>query len=646
MKSYAEIKEEINNLINKGKFTESELKQIADSINKHDTKEKKELFSYFLAHLYKYDSVIKYFQDNSDKLEMGINNYKKFFKEITGLSDDEVNEIFLLNGMSVDKIKEYIDLLEELKSLEKQADIEGISILEWLEKDIANLENKKNIELDDFKKTIEMIESVLKEKRVNMTVEELQQEIDRLAKEQENIVKNSFGGPSSEQEERYHEINNIITKIKKEISWRNEYKDYSVEELKAKIANLREEQRNIAVNSMEYPNEEDERRYHEINELVSLLESEIVRKNRPVYLNYSDEKIKEEINKLKEEQHNIMVTAQEYPTQEEQARFHEINDLVNKMQKELEARQSNPYKKYEFMSIEELQSEINKLKNNSSVVKEKYDKLIERRKKQIEIVKKRNDKINITKESRKDLLYKSLAAIAGFGVGFTLSAVPGVGQVRMVLATAKLVTSAVNVWTNKHPEGKVAKIIDITKDKISEFGDKFPRISAAVNSAYEKIKKVTANEKVNWFINGMSAGYITGNVIELVSGKTWLENLRPNPEPAPTPEVVVKPESTPDPTPVPVANPVDIPDIKPGEVFDLSGISEGLASSDSENFVNLLTSAGKDAVVDKIVTLPDGTQMVHFLQSNGLGYAWFNLDDVKNYLEATSQVVETVAKTM
>ena len=105
MKSYAEIKEEINNLINKGKFTESELKQIADSINKHDTKEKKELFSYFLAHLYKYDSVIKYFQDNSDKLEMGINNYKKFFKEITGLSDDEVNEIFTFNGMSVDKIK-------------------------------------------------------------------------------------------------------------------------------------------------------------------------------------------------------------------------------------------------------------------------------------------------------------------------------------------------------------------------------------------------------------------------------------------------------------------------------------------------------------------------------------------------------------
>ena len=155
----------------------------------------------------------------------------------------------------------------------------------------------------------------------------------------------------------------------------------------------------------------------------------------------------------------------------------------------------------------------------------------------------------------------------------------------------------------------------------------------------------------------MSAGYIAGNVFELLTGDTVLEAIQAHTHPA---NVVEIPQATPTaaqiegPTQAPteiaqnIETPPEIPTvtevpagptaeqltdvIKHGEHIDLSGIEMGRVSSDAQNAVHLLQSAGKDVTFLKEVTLPDGTVMWAFNQANGAGYAWFKADEILNYL--------------
>ena len=297
------------------------------------------------------------------------------------------------------------------------------------------------------------------------------------------------------------------------------------------------------------------------------------------------------------------------------------------------------------------------------------------------------------------LLPKALYGAAGFVTGVGLSCVPGVGQVRMVIAGVKLGTAAVNlgikIVTRKYPDCKLSKFLYKVDNG---FKQKFPKI----NDGIEKFKKKKATPPIKWALNGLALGYIAGNVYELVTGDTVVQaifakpkhiapvvpdgttfnNLEPGQAPANTtfvpndsgpvgsigysdtvtPEIhsgvsnevasstfntaFVHTSNVPDVTAVP-----DIPAttdttaleaaIKAGQNVDISSIPFGRVSSDAENAVKLLQSAGKNVHFLREVTLSDGTVMWAMDQANGLGYAWFPKEEV---LETVSQLGTTVVR--
>ncbi len=252
------------------------------------------------------------------------------------------------------------------------------------------------------------------------------------------------------------------------------------------------------------------------------------------------------------------------------------------------------------------------------------------------------------KKDWKALLGSVAIFTGGFATGLTLSCVPGVGTIRMAMATAKLGVSAVNFVSEKLGHGKIINISQkIEQLKNSKFAKKHPKIAAGVDKAYE----VLTSKEFNLFVNGVSAGYITGNVIEMVTGKTVLENIKsavkPNETPGPdafsgadgdngalaentngtTPDP--KPPVTPTETP---EIPIDLTPVQ-GQTYDLSEIAKGYVASGNKDAVNLITSAGKDAVFDRAVTAGDGQIWYHFKQANGLGYAWFPKDVVEEVIE-------------
>lgn len=252
------------------------------------------------------------------------------------------------------------------------------------------------------------------------------------------------------------------------------------------------------------------------------------------------------------------------------------------------------------------------------------------------------------KKDWKALLGSIAIFTGGFATGMALSCVPGVGTIRMAMATAKLGVSAVNFVSEKLGHGKIINISQrIEQLKNSKFANKHPKIAAGVEKAYD----ILTSKEFNLFVNGVSAGYITGNVIEMVTGKTVLENIKsavnPNETPGPDAFSGVDGENgtlaentngtTPDPKP-PVTStetpeiPIDLAPVQ-GQTYDLSEIAKGYVASGNKDAVNLITSAGKDAVFDRAVTAGDGQIWYHFKQANGLGYAWFPKDVVDEVIE-------------
>ena len=252
------------------------------------------------------------------------------------------------------------------------------------------------------------------------------------------------------------------------------------------------------------------------------------------------------------------------------------------------------------------------------------------------------------KKDWKALLGSVAIFTGGFATGLALSCVPGVGTIRMAMATAKLGVSAVNFVSEKLGHGKIINISQkIEQLKNSKFAKKHPKIAAGVDKAYE----VLTSKEFNLFVNGVSAGYITGNVIEMVTGKTVLENIKsavkPNETPGPdafsgadgdngalaenTNGTIPDPKPPVTPTETPEI-PIDLTPVQ-GQTYDLSEIAKGYVASGNKDAVNLITSAGKDAVFDRAVTAGDGQIWYHFKQANGLGYAWFPKDVVEEVIE-------------
>ena len=297
-----------------------------------------------------------------------------------------------------------------------------------------------------------------------------------------------------------------------------------------------------------------------------------------------------------------------------------------------------------------------------------------------------SQKINRTKE----LLKNGLIVAGGFVVGVGLSCVPGVGTIRMAVATTKLAVTAVNAWSKKHPDGKVAHVRDFVYDKIPD------NIKAGIN----KVQQWKATKPINLFVNGVAAGYIAGNVFEMITGsnvydfakdKLTASNVsdtvktvdkaqynNANNQTQPTQQPTTQPTQQPvqqvqQPTAQPTTQPATQPStttfdasketmngtfrsgtpsvpstpdmsslsdaVQSGAPVDLSGISYGMVSSDATNAVQLVQSAGKDATFLKEAIAPDGTKMWAFSQANGVDYAWFKAEDVLNELAKTGQNV-------
>lgn len=191
---------------------------------------------------------------------------------------------------------------------------------------------------------------------------------------------------------------------------------------------------------------------------------------------------------------------------------------------------------------------------------------------------------------------------------------------------------------------KIIKMVGKVKEFTKEQAEKHPKITSAISKVNNFLKK----PETQVFLNGMAAGYTIGKISQAVYkmheasameknkqieksdigdknlddkniGDTTENKIETNyerPEPPVDPEIKIDTKPTFDPT-------------KP---VDLSSLGEGYVSSYSSDPVSLITSAGKNAMFDKI-NVVDGKTWVHFTQGNGAGYAWFPADEVLNALD-------------
>lgn len=244
---------------------------------------------------------------------------------------------------------------------------------------------------------------------------------------------------------------------------------------------------------------------------------------------------------------------------------------------------------------------------------------------------------------RKD--WKTYAKSAGFlaaglATGLVLSSVPGVGTIRMGLATAKLAINAIDkgisLYNEKHQDKEPIRTISQVIDE--ELIAKLPK---KIQSGLKKIEEKLKQKEVNLFLNGVSAGYIAGNVVEMVTGKTVFQNVtdklntpKTNIAESKAPSLASSNTPSTSSTETIKVPEVDIPtdavtSLNVGEVYDLSSIPQGYVYSGSNDAVNLLTKAGKAVTLDKKVTV-NGKVWCSFLQPDGKGYAWIPEDVVKS----------------
>lgn len=250
------------------------------------------------------------------------------------------------------------------------------------------------------------------------------------------------------------------------------------------------------------------------------------------------------------------------------------------------------------------------------------------------------------KKARKQKIRK--AAIGAFGgtIGFGLSFVFQPGTAGTVISVGRLVYSTakkgLKVYTEKHKDdenNKIIKMVGKVKEFTKEQAEKHPKITSAVVKVNNFLKK----PETQVFLNGMAAGYTIGKISQLVykmheasaiekniPDNTEVENNSGVGKTQPefmdkVPDVDTQPD-------IPTPDSVPEPTFDPTKPVDLSSLGEGYVSSYSSDPVSLITSAGKNAMFDKI-NVVDGKTWVHFTQGNGAGYAWFPADEVLKALD-------------
>lgn len=248
------------------------------------------------------------------------------------------------------------------------------------------------------------------------------------------------------------------------------------------------------------------------------------------------------------------------------------------------------------------------------------------------------------KEERKQKIKKAAIGALGGAIGFGLSFALQPGTAGTVISVGRLVYSTakkgLKVYIEKHKDdenNKIIKMVGKVKEFTKEQAEKHPKITSAISKVNNFLKK----PETQVFLNGMAAGYTIGKISQAVykmhEASAMEKKVPTNPEVDKTepemmkdvPDIDGTPAPNPTPTPV-VTDPT--PTFDPTKPVDLSSLGEGYVSSYSSDPVSLITSAGKNAMFDKI-NVVDGKTWVHFTQGNGAGYAWFPADEVLNALD-------------
>lgn len=250
------------------------------------------------------------------------------------------------------------------------------------------------------------------------------------------------------------------------------------------------------------------------------------------------------------------------------------------------------------------------------------------------------------KEERKQKIKKAAIGALGGAIGFGLSFALQPGTAGTVISVGRLVYSTakkgLKVYTEKHKDdenNKIIKMVGKVKKFTKEQAEKHPKITSAISKVNNFLKK----PETQVFLNGMAAGYTIGKISQAVykmhEASAMEKKVPTNPEVDKTEPEMMKDvpdvDGTPAPNPTPTPTPVvtdPTPTFDPTKPVDLSSLGEGYVSSYSSDPVSLITSAGKNAMFDKI-NVVDGKTWVHFTQGNGAGYAWFPADEVLNALD-------------
>ena len=246
------------------------------------------------------------------------------------------------------------------------------------------------------------------------------------------------------------------------------------------------------------------------------------------------------------------------------------------------------------------------------------------------------------KEERKQKIKKAAIGALGGAIGFGLSFALQPGTAGTVISVGRLVYSTakkgLKVYTEKHKDdenNKIIKMVGKVKEFTKEQAEKHPKITSAISKVNNFLKK----PETQVFLNGMAAGYTIGKISQAVykmhEASAMEKKVPTNPEVDKTEPEMMKDVPDVDGTPAPNPTPVvtdPTPTFNPTKPVDLSSLGEGYVSSYSSDPVSLITSAGKNAMFDKI-NVVDGKTWVHFTQGNGAGYAWFPADEVLNALD-------------
>lgn len=246
------------------------------------------------------------------------------------------------------------------------------------------------------------------------------------------------------------------------------------------------------------------------------------------------------------------------------------------------------------------------------------------------------------KEERKQKIKKAAIGALGGAIGFGLSFALQPGTAGTVISVGRLVYSTakkgLKVYTEKHKDdenNKIIKMVGKVKEFTKEQAEKHPKITSAISKVNNFLKK----PETQVFLNGMAAGYTIGKISQAVykmhEASAMEKKVPTNPEVDKTEPEMMKDVPDVDGTPAPNPTPVvtdPTPTFDPTKPVDLSSLGEGYVSSYSSDPVSLITSAGKNAMFDKI-NVVDGKTWVHFTQGNGAGYAWFPADEVLNALD-------------